>query len=119
MEKLSCDVTAVHVNKVNRLKDKNTPFEELKVTALLFKILGDETRLRIIDLLIEEELCVCDIAVLLNMTQSAISHQLAKLKKANVVKARKEGLTVYYSLNDPHIKEVFLTAHNHANKCNR
>lgn len=119
MEKLTCDVTAVHVEKVNKLKDKKTPLEELRVTAMLFKILGDGTRLRIIDLLIKEELCVCDIAVLLDMTQSAISHQLAKLKKANVLKARKEGLTVYYSLNDPHIKEVFLTAHNHANKCNK
>ena len=75
--------------------------------ADLFKVFGDSTRIRILWALHEAEMCVCDIAVLLNMTQSAISHQLRVLKQANLVKNRKEGKVVYYSLVDDHVREIF------------
>ena len=75
--------------------------------AELFKVFGDSTRVRILWALDESEMCVCDIAVLLNMTQSAISHQLRVLKQARLVKNRKDGKVVYYSLDDEHVKEIF------------
>jgi ArsR family transcriptional regulator len=75
--------------------------------ADLFKILGDSTRVRILWALEKAELCVCDISVLLNMTQSAISHQLRILKQANLVKNRREGKIIYYSLSDDHVRYIF------------
>ena len=75
--------------------------------AELFKVLGDQTRIKIIFILFKEEMCVCDIAELVGMTQSAISHQLRVLKQARLVKFRKEGKTVFYSLDDDHITKIF------------
>ena len=75
--------------------------------AELFKVFGDSTRVKILCALFESEMCVCDISALLNMTQSAISHQLRVLKSAKLVKNRKEGKTVYYSLADDHVKHIF------------
>jgi ArsR family transcriptional regulator len=72
----------------------------------LFRIFGDSTRIRILYVLFESEMCVCDIAALLGMTQSAISHQLRALKNARLVKARREGKTVFYSLADDHVKTI-------------
>ena len=86
----------------------NLPDEEILYdVAELFKVFGDSTRIKIICALFEEEMCVCDIADLLNMTQSAISHQLRVLKQARLVKFRKEGKVVYYSLDDNHINQIF------------
>ena len=73
----------------------------------LFKVFGDTTRVKIISGLFEAEMCVCDIAELLHMTQSAISHQLRVLRQARLVKHRKEGKVVFYSLDDEHIKNIF------------
>lgn len=101
-----CDSTVIHedvVNKVNR----NMPKEELYDLAELFKVFGDPTRVRILWALDEAEMCVCDIAALLNMTQSAISHQLRVLKNARLVKNRREGKVVYYSLDDEHVRAIF------------
>jgi ArsR family transcriptional regulator len=81
--------------------------EKLYDLAELFKVFGDSTRIRILWALFEAEMCVCDIAYLLNMTQSAISHQLRVLKQTKLVKNRKEGKNVYYSLEDEHIKQIF------------
>ena len=72
----------------------------------LFRIFGDSTRVRILYVLFEAEMCVCDIAALLGMTQSAISHQLRALKSARLVKSRREGKTVFYSLADDHVKAI-------------
>ena len=72
----------------------------------LFRIFGDSTRIRILYVLFEAEMCVCDIAQLLGMTQSAISHQLRALKNARLVKSRREGKTVFYSLADDHVKTI-------------
>lgn len=86
---------------------KQMPSDEITLAAAdFFKAFSDKTRLRILSALSFEELCVCDIATLLNMTQSAISHQLRFLKQARLVKSRKSGKTVYYSLCDDHIVTI-------------
>lgn len=82
----------------------------------LFKIFGDSTRIKIINILLEEELCVGDIAERINATQSAVSHQLRILKSSKLVKYRKVGNTVYYSLDDHHIKEIFEKGCEHINE---
>ena len=105
IEKCDCDV--IHDDIVNKVKDKMPKEETLYDLAELFKVFGDSTRIKILWALDESEMCVCDIAVLLNMTQSAISHQLRVLKQANLVKNRKEGKVVFYSLDDEHVKQIF------------
>lgn len=102
-----CDCNVIHEDIVNQVRDKMPQEESLYDLAELFKVFGDSTRIRILWALHETEMCVCDIAVLLNMTQSAISHQLRVLKQANLVKNRKEGKVVYYSLVDDHVREIF------------
>ncbi|EFR30426.1 ArsR/SmtB family transcription factor [Eremococcus coleocola] len=102
-----CDCNVIHEDIVNQVRDKMPQEESLYDLAELFKVFGDPTRIRILWTLNEAEMCVCDIAVLLNMTQSAISHQLRVLKQANLVKNRKEGKAVYYSLVDDHVREIF------------
>ena len=78
--------------------------------ASFFKIVGDPTRTKILSILDNNELCVCDIANLLNMTKSSISHQLKTLKEASIVKSKKDGKEVYYTLDDEHVSEVFEVA---------
>lgn len=102
-----CDCNVIHEDIVNQVRDKMPQEESLYDLAELYKVFGDSTRIRILWALHEAEMCVCDIAVLLNMTQSAISHQLRVLKQANLVKNRKEGKVVYYSLVDDHVREIF------------
>ncbi len=102
-----CDCAVIHEDIVNSVK-KNMPEEEtLYDLAELFKVFGDTTRVKILWALGEAEMCVCDIAALLNMTQSAISHQLRILKQARLVKNRREGKVVYYSLDDDHVRSIF------------
>lgn len=102
-----CDCDVIHQDVVNEVKEKMPQEETLYDLAELFKVFGDSTRIRILWALDEAEMCVCDIAVLLNMTQSAISHQLRVLKQANLVKNRRDGKIVYYSLDDDHVKQIF------------
>lgn len=102
-----CDCDVIHEDIVNKVKEKMPQEETLYDLAELFKVFGDTTRIKILWALDECEMCVCDIAVLLNMTQSAISHQLRVLKQANLVKYRREGKIVFYSLEDEHIKLIF------------
>ena len=91
------------VDKVNR----EMPDEEILYDlAELFKVFGDSTRIRILFVLFESEMCVCDIAQLLNMTQSAISHQLRILKQSQLVKSRRDGKSVFYSLADDHVYRI-------------
>ena len=80
--------------------------ESLYDLAELFKVFGDTTRIRILYVLFEAEMCVCDIAEILNMTQSAISHQLRVLKQARLVRNRREGKQIYYSLADDHVRTI-------------
>ncbi len=102
-----CDADVIHEDIVSQVKDKMPQKETLKDLTQLFKVFGDLTRIQILWALDESEMCVCDIAYLLNMTQSAISHQLIVLKQERLVKNRKEGKIVYYSLNDEHVKQIF------------
>ncbi|NLD17528.1 MAG: winged helix-turn-helix transcriptional regulator [Tissierellia bacterium] len=102
-----CDCNVIHEDIVNQVRDKMPHEESLYDLAELFKVFGDSTRIRILWALHEAEMCVCDIAVLLNMTLSAISHQLRVLKQANLVKNIKKGKVVYYSLVDNHVREIF------------
>ncbi|MEG0249257.1 MAG: metalloregulator ArsR/SmtB family transcription factor [Peptostreptococcus sp.] len=102
-----CQTYCVHADAVDSVR-KETPSDEmLDDLSELFKVFGDSTRIKIIYSLFEKELCVCDIAELLGMTQSAISHQLRVLKNNRLVKFRKSGKTVYYSLDDEHIRRIF------------
>lgn len=103
----SCECSVIHEDVVNMVK-KNMPKEEhLYDLAELFKVFGDTTKIKILYALFASEMCVCDIAALINMSQSAVSHQLRVLKQARLVKYRKEGKVVYYSLDDEHIKQIF------------
>lgn len=97
----------VHEDVVNKAKARMPQEDNLYDLAELFKVFGDTTRIKIIWALFESEMCVCDIACLLGMTQSAISHQLRVLKTARLVRYRKSGKTVYYSLNDEHVQKIF------------
>lgn len=101
-----CEYIHAHqelVDKVNReMPDEGILYD----LAELFKIFGDSTRIKILYVLFESEMCVCDIAQLLNMTQSAISHQLRALKQSKLVKYRREGKTVFYSLADGHVRTI-------------
>lgn len=91
------------INKVNnQMPDENTLYD----LAELFKVFGDSTRIRILYVLFESEMCVCDLANVLNMTQSAISHQLKILKINRLVKNRREGKSIFYSLADEHVRLI-------------
>ena len=101
-----CDYIHAHQEIIDRVQKKMPGEDTLYDLAELFRIFGDSTRIRILYGLFEAEMCVCDIAQLLGMTQSAISHQLRSLKNARLVKARREGKTVFYSLADDHVKTI-------------
>ncbi|HSQ33493.1 MAG TPA: metalloregulator ArsR/SmtB family transcription factor [Peptostreptococcaceae bacterium] len=103
----NCKCNFIHEDVVNDARDNMPQEEMLYDLAELFKVFGDTTRVKIIYALFSSEMCVCDIANLLGMTQSAISHQLRVLKQARLVKYRKDGKVVYYSLDDDHIKQIF------------
>ena len=101
-----CAEVCTHPDILDRVKPEMPDEERLYDLAELFKVFGDTTRIRILYVLFESEMCVCDIAALLNMTQSAISHQLRVLKQARLVRNRREGKTVFYSLDDEHVRTV-------------
>ncbi|WP_139905345.1 ArsR/SmtB family transcription factor [Clostridium thermarum] len=103
----SCSCSIIHQDIIDKVKDHIPQEELLYDLSDLFKVFGDTTRIKILCALFQAEMCVCDIAALLNMTQSAISHQLRVLKQARIVKYRKDGKVVYYSLDDEHIKSIF------------
>ena len=106
-EDIVCDCEVIHGDIVNAVKNRMPDDQDIYDLSDFFKVLGDSTRMRIIWALDESEMCVCDIAVLLNMTKSAISHQLRALREANLVKFRKEGKTVYYSLKVDHVRDIY------------
>jgi len=111
-----CECTVIHEDVLAEVK-KNMPDEDcLYNLAETFKVLSDNTRIKILYALLNNDMCVCDIAALLNMTQSAISHQLRVLKQARLVKFRRDGKVVYYSLDDEHIKSIFDQALVHINE---
>ena len=103
----SCSCNVIHKEVVENVKNKLPKEETLYDLAELFTVFGDSTRIKIICSLFESEMCVCDLSVLLNISQSAISHQLRVLKSARLVKFRRAGKVIYYSLDDEHIKQIF------------
>lgn len=102
----TCELICVHEDIVKQVSEHMPKEEELYDLADFFKVFGDTTRIKILYVLFQSEMCVCDIAGLLGMTQSAISHQLRILKQMQLVKYRREGKTVFYSLSDGHIKTI-------------
>ena len=102
-----CDCNTIHEEIVNDVREHMPEEGVLLDLADIFKVFSDSTRVKILYALFRAEMCVCDIAVLLGSTKSAISHQLRILKQAKLVKYRKEGRVVYYSLADEHVKNIF------------
>ena len=103
----------VHEDTVREVLDKMPDEDMLYDLAELFKVFGDSTRLRILYALFEQELCVCDIAGILGLTQTAVSHQLRVLKANKLVKARRDGKIVFYSLDDDHVHSILDTGIEH------
>ena len=102
-----CEVTLIHEDNVKKTINELPDDELIADLSDMFKIFGDQTRVKILMALESGEMCVCDIAAVMNMSQSAISHQLRVLKQSNIVKTRREGKVVYYSISDDHVKEIF------------
>lgn len=101
-----CETDEVHEELLKIVRETMPPEEELYDLAELFKVFGDSTRIRILFVLFEAEVCVCDLAAALNMTVSAVSHQLKILKQNKLVKSRREGRSVFYSLADDHVRTI-------------
>jgi len=100
-------------SRLERVREKIVPRDELEHLVQTFKIFGDPSRLKIINALIEEELCVYEIAELMEMTQPAVSHQLRQLKQAHVVQSRRDGKHIFYSLTDEHVIQIFRICQDH------
>ena len=117
MEKLiMCEADELHEAIIAKVKVNMPGADKVMRVSELFKVFGDITRVNIIRALFVGEMCVCDIAAVLGMTQSAISHQLRILKSARLVKYRREGKSVFYSLDDEHISNIFNLAMNHVSE---
>ena len=108
-----CETTLVHGNVLKKVSEQMPTEEELYDLADLFRVFGDSTRIRILYVLSEAEVCVCDLAEILNMTQSAISHQLRILKQSKLVNGRREGKQVFYSLADDHVRTIIAQGKEH------
>lgn len=108
-----CDTIEVHQDLLKIVNETMPDEVELYNLAELFKVFGDSTRIRILYVLFEAEVCVCDLAQALNMTQSAISHQLKILKQNRLVKSRREGKSVFYSLADGHVRTIIAQGREH------
>ena len=101
-----CEYMHAHEDIVKKVQNTMPDEEELYDLAELYKVFADSTRIKILYVLFESEMCVCDIALLLEMSQSAISHQLRVLKQAKLVKFRRDGKTIFYSLSDEHVRTI-------------
>lgn len=113
MEIEKCEITIIHEDVVNEVKKKMPNEQKLVETAELLKVFGDPTRIKIICALMKAEMCVCDLSALLDVSQSAVSHQLKTLKQTRLVKYRREGKVIYYSLDDEHISKIFEAGYEH------
>ncbi|MDR2425795.1 MAG: metalloregulator ArsR/SmtB family transcription factor [Endomicrobium sp.] len=111
-----CDCNVIHKKVVSQVKTKMPKEEKLYDLAEFFKVFGDSTRIKILWALSVAEMCVCDIAVLLNMSKSSISHQLRILKQTRLVKYKRSGKIVFYSLCDNHVERVFKQGFEHINE---
>lgn len=102
----TCAIKGIHVETISYVQNRIPESNQLNQLADLFKLFGDGTRIGILWALSESEMCVCDICALLQMKQSAVSHQLKNLKQARIVKNRRDGKVIYYSLDDDHIRKL-------------
>jgi len=109
-----CDAVVVHEEKVRAVKERLLPSRTVRGLAEIFKVMGDPTRAQIVHALTREELCVCDLAAVLGMSMSAVSHHLRLLRNLRLVKFRKDGRMVYYSLDDEHVISIFTEGLRHA-----
>ena len=109
----ACEYRHVHPDLIEKVRQGMPAEETLYDLAELYKVFGDSTRIKMLYVLFEAEVCVCDLAQSLNMTVSAISHQLRVLKQARLVKSRREGKTVFYSLADDHVRTIIDQGINH------
>ena len=108
-----CMVRTVHIDRIKRAGRESIPESYLLRLASVFKVMGDPTRLRIITALQGGEMCVCDLAAYLNLTESAVSHQLRRLRELNLSKNRREGQILFYSLDDNHVEDLLKTGLEH------
>ncbi len=111
-----CEENIIHNDLVKLVREKLPAENDMQDLAELFKIFGDTTRIRILFVLFEAEVCVCDLAETLGMTQSAISHQLKILKASGLVRARRKGKSVFYSLADTHVRTIMAQGWEHINE---
>ncbi len=114
---LCCEAQEIHQERLDRVAAGMPDEEEMYDLAELFKVFGDSTRIRILFALFEDEICVCDLAEALNMTQSAVSHQLRILKQSKLVKGRREGKSIFYSLADGHVRTIIDQGRVHIEEC--
>lgn len=112
----TCDCTIIHDEIVRQVRSRMPQAEKILDLADFFRVLGDSTRIGILYVLKNSEMCVCDISAVLKMTHSAVSHQLRILKQARLVRYRKEGKVVYYTLDDKHIDAILDVGENHLNE---
>lgn len=110
---ICCESEEIHEELLKIVNETMPDETELDALAELFKVFGDPSRIRILFVLFEAEVCVCDLARALNMTQSAVSHQLRILKQSRLVKNRREGKSVFYSLADDHVRTVIAQGREH------
>lgn len=109
----TCDVRIVHLDRVARAKKEAIGEKEMERLALTFKIMGDPTRLNIIMALRGGEMCVCDIAAFLGLSESAVSHQLRRLRELSLVRSRRDGQILYYALDDRHVLDLVTVGLDH------
>ncbi len=118
-KKYICDCDNTHTDVVERVKAQMKDVEEYMILTKFFKVFADETRIKILWALDVSELCVCDICDVLGMTKSAVSYQLSRLRKAHLVRYRREGKEVYYSLDDDHVRGIFELGIEHTRHTNK
>jgi ArsR family transcriptional regulator len=116
MTTYTCDTICIHEDTIKEVRNNMLKEDDLEKISRIFKAISDPTRIKILYALKAHELCVCDISVILNMTQSAISHQLKVLKDEDLVRTRKDGKTRFYKLADEHVHTLFSQAFDHVNE---
>ncbi len=108
-----CQIREIHKNKISKVKKQMMDDDIVTELSYVFKTLGDKTRIKILYALSKSELCVCDISAVLGMSMSAVSHQLRVLRSMRLVRYRKKGKEVYYSLDDEHIIQLITVSYRH------
>lgn len=108
-----CRARVVHLDRIRRARRGAIPERDLERMVRTFKLLGDSTRLRIVAALAGGEMCVCDLAAYLGLSESAVSHQLRRMRELSIVKPRREGQVLYYSLQDRHVADLLARGLDH------